>query len=153
MAKPVNVSSNWTLFLKVFFPIFWGVLFGLMTIAFWVIDTPYVGTMPILYFRLLITSFFISGMTVFFFSTMKLKRVEVDEHFVYITNYKDTARYPFHNIEKLETTNYFLFKIGKVYFKTPGIFGPSVSFLVNAFKLEKVLEKRKELAALHQEAK
>ena len=151
MAKPIHISSNWTLFLKVFFPVFWGVLFGLLTIAFWVSDMAYVGPMSIFSFRLLITSFFISGLAVFYFSTMQLKRVEIDEHFVYVTNYKDTARYPFHNIQKIEEVNYFLFKVGKVYFKKPGIFGEKAVFLENSFRIEKLLEKRKDLAALFQE--
>ena len=151
MAKPVNLSTNWTLILKIFFPIFWGVLFGLMTIAFWVSDVPYVGNMSIFNFRLLITSFFLTGLAVMYFSVMQLKRVEVDKDFLYVTNYKDTARYPFHNIKKIEEANYFLFKIVKVYFKTAGIFGQKVVFLANQFRLEKVLEKRKELAALYEQ--
>ena len=153
MAKSVHVSSNWTLFLKIFFPIFWGVLFGLMTIAFWATDMTTVGNMPIFYFRLLITSFFISGIIVLYFSTIQLKRVEIDDHFVYVTNYQKTARYPFHNIKKIETTNYFLFRIGKIHFRTSGMFGPSVVFLANQFRLEKSIESRPELKALYQNVK
>lgn len=151
MAKPVNVSSNWTLFLKIFFPIFWGVFFGAMTIAFWLTDSTSIGNMSIFNFRLLMTSFFITGMLVLYFSLMQLKRVEVNEHFLYITNYKDTARYPFHNVEKLEEANYFLFKIVKVYLKTPGIFGKKMIFLSNSFRLQEVLKKRTELAAVYGE--
>lgn len=89
-------------------------------------------------------------MGVLYFSLMQLKRVEVDEHFVYVTNYKDTARYPFHNIEKLEEANYFLFKIVRVYFKESGMFGKKAIFLSNQFRLKEVLAKRSALAALFQ---
>lgn len=149
MARPTNVSSNWTLFLKIFFPIFWCVFFGALTIAFWLTDSSSVGNMSIFNFRLLMTSFFITGMGVLYFSLMQLKRVEIDEHFVYITNYKETARYPFHNIEKLEEANYFLFKVVKVYLKSPGIFGNKITFLSNSFRLQEVLKKRTELAPLY----
>lgn len=148
MAKPINLASNWTLVLKIFLPILWGTFFGLITIAFWFSDEPSVGPMPINSFRLLISSFFFTGMAVMYFSFMQLKRVEADEHFLYVTNYKDTARYPFHNIEKLEEANYFLFKIVRVYFKEPGIFGQKIIFLVNQFRLQEVLKQQTGLAQL-----
>lgn len=150
MAKPklINLSSNWTLFLKIFFPILWGVFFGLITLTFWVSDRPSVGAMPINSFRLLMSSFFFTGMAVLYFSFIQLKRVEVDEHFLYVTNYKDTARYPFHNIEKVEEANYFLFKIYRVFFKEKGIFGKKVVFLANQFRLMEVMKKRQAIAEL-----
>ena len=149
--RPVHVSSNWTLFLKILFPILWGVFFGLTTIIFWLSKEPSVGSMPIFNFRLLITSFFITGMAVLYFSLMQLKRVEIDDNFLYITNYKDTARYPFHNIEKLEEANYFLFKIVHVHFKEAGIFGKKAVFLSNNFRLKEVLAKRTALGELYQQ--
>jgi len=148
MAKPVNLSTSLTLFLKILFPILWGTFFGLATLTFWFSDEPSVGAMPIGSFRLLMSSFFFTGMAVLYFSFMQLKRVEVDAHFMYVTNYKDTARYPFHNIEKLEEANYFLFKIVRVYFKESGIFGKKVIFLANQFRLQEVLKQREELAKL-----
>jgi len=150
MAKPklINLSSNWTLFLKIFLPILYGVFFGLITIAFWFSDQPSVGAMPINSFRLLMSSFFFTGMAVLYFSFIQLKRVGVDEHFLYVTNYKDTARYPFHNIEKVEAANYFLFKIYRVYFKEKGIFGKKISFLGNSFRIGEVMKKRKAIANL-----
>lgn len=147
--RPINISSNWTLFLKIFFPIFWGVFFGALTIAFWFTKEPAVGSMSISNFRLLLSSFFFTGMAVLYFSFMQLKRVEVDEHFVYVTNYKETARYPFHNISKLEEANYFLFKIVRIHFKESGIFGQKIIFLSNQFRLKEVLVKRSELAAIY----
>lgn len=148
--RPIHVSSNWTLFLKILLPIVWGVFFGLTTIVFWISKEPSVGSISMFNFRLLMTSFFITGMTVLYFSLMQLKRVEVDENFLYITNYKDTARYPFHNIEKLEEADYFIFKTVHVYFKEAGIFGKKVVFLSNQFRLKEVLAKRSVLAALFQ---
>ena len=148
MAKPVNISTKWTLPLKIFLPILWGTFFGLITIAFWFSDAPSVGAMPIGSFRLLISSFLFTGMAVLYFSFMQLKRVEVDEHFLYVTNYKDTARYPFHNVEKLETANYFLFKIVRIYLKESGIFGKKIIFLSNQFRLQELLKQRTELVDL-----
>ena len=152
MAKPINISTNWTLPLKIFLPILWGTFFGLITLAFWFSDAPSVGAMSIGSFRLLMSSFFFTGMAVLYFSFMQLKRVEVDGHFFYVTNYKDTARYPFHNIEKLEEANYFLFKIVRIYFKEKGIFGKKVIFLANQFRLGEVLKQREELAQLFEQA-
>lgn len=148
MARPVNISTKWTLPLKIFLPILWGTFFGLITLAFWFSEEPSVGAMPISSFRLLMSSFLFTGLAVLYFSFMQLKRVEVDEHFLYVTNYKDTARYPFHNVEKLEEANYFLFKIVRIYFKESGIFGKKVIFLANQFRLQEVLKLRTELVDL-----
>ena len=149
MAKPTNISSNWTLFLKIFLPIFWGTFFGAMTLAFWLSKAAYVGDLSINAFRLLMTSFFLTGMAVFYFSVMQLKRVEVDENFIYVSNYKKTARYPFHNIEKIEEASYWLFKIIHLSFKKSGIFGKKVVFLANQFRLLEILEKHAVLEALY----
>lgn len=149
MAKPTHVSSNWTLFLKIFFPVFWGVFFGLTTLAFLFSSEAYIGGMSINKFRLLMFSFFCTGMAVMYFSLMQLKRVEVDNDFVYISNYMKTARYPFHNIEKMEETSYLISKVVHIYFKTPGIFGKKSIFLANQTRIQEVLKKRKEFAALY----
>lgn len=150
MAKPKHVSSNWTLFLKIFFPVFWGVFFGITTLAFLFSKSSYIGGVPINSFRLLMVSFFCTGMAVMYFTMMQLKRVEVDSDFVYVSNYMKTARYPFHNIEKLEETSYLISKVVHIYFKSPGIFGKKAIFLSNQTRLQEVLKKRKELAALYQ---
>jgi hypothetical protein len=151
MAKPINISSNWTLFLKILFPVFWIVFFGLLTIMFWLIKTDSVGGLSIGAFRLLMTSFYLTGLGVMYFSVFQLKRVEVDEAFVYITNYKQTARYPFHNIESLKEANYYFFKAIRLHFKTPGIFGEQVLFLANSDKLSKILKKKKELSDIYEQ--
>ncbi|MEM6317418.1 MAG: hypothetical protein AAF960_07090 [Bacteroidota bacterium] len=153
MSKSANVSSNWTLFLKVFFPVLWGTFFGLVTFAFWMTDLPMVGSMPINSFRLMISSFLFTGLAVLYFSFIQLKRVEVDSHFLYVTNYKKTARYPFHNIKKIEEANYFLFKIVRVFFREPGMFGKKIIFMAHDFRLNEELKKRKELAAIFEEAR
>ncbi len=150
MSKPTNISSTWTLFLKVFLPVFWGIFFGAMTLAFWLSKAAYVGDLSIHAFRLLMTSFFLTGMVVFYLSVIRLKRVEIDDNFVYVTNYRKTARYPFHNIEKLEEVSYWVFKVVHLSFKKSGIFGKKVIFLANSFKLLEILKKNVALEALYE---
>ena len=146
MARPIHLSSNWTLFLKILLPILWGVFFGLLTVAFWVSSLPSIGGLSIWAFRALMTSFFLTGMGVLYFSLIQLKRIEADSEFLYVTNYRRTARYPYHNVEKIEEVNYFLFKVGRVIFQEPGLFGRKVIFLANSYRLEEAFKRFTALA-------
>ena len=148
MNRPINLSSTLTIFLKIFFPIFWLMFFGLALMAFLFSKESYVGGMPILWFRLLMFSFVLTGALVMYFSIMRLQRVEIDKEFFYITNYKKTARYPFHNIEKIEETSYFLFKVFHLYFREPGIFGKKLIFLASGNRLNQALHQVPELNAM-----
>ena len=148
MNRRINLSSSLTIILKIFFPIFWLMFFGLALLAFLFSKESYVGGMPILWFRLLMFSFVLTGALVMYFSIMRLKRVEVDKEFFYVTNYQKTARYPFHNIEKIEEASYFLFKVFHVYFREPGIFGKKSIFLASGNRMNQALQQVPEINAM-----
>jgi len=148
MNRPINISSGLTIILKIFFPIFWLVFFGLALLAFLFSKEAFVGGMPILWFRLMLLSFIVTGAAVMYFSIMRLQRVEIDREFLYITNYQKTARYPLHNVEKLEEVSYFLFKVFRVHLRTPGIFGKTPFFLVSGNRFGRALQEVPELNAM-----
>jgi len=148
MKAPINISSNLTISLKIFFPIFWLMFFGLTFIAFINSTEAYVGGMPINWFRIMLLSFIITGALVMYFSIMSLKRVEVDEGFFYVTNYRKTARYPFHNVEKLEEASYFLFRVFHLTLREPGIFGKKSFFLASNNRFQRALHEVPEINAM-----
>ncbi len=148
MKKPINISSNLTIILKIFFPIFWLMFFGLTFIAFINSTESYIGGMPILWFQIMLGSFVLTGALVMYFSIMRLKRVEIDQGFFYVTNYQKTARYPFHNIEKIEEISYFFFKVFHLVLREPGIFGKKSFFLSSNNRLQQALHEVPELNAM-----
>lgn len=89
-----QVSSNLTLVFKLFFPIFWVVFFGLLTLSAWVVSPESGGALARWDIRLVISAVFLSGVGLLYFSLWKLKRVEMDADFVFATDYFRTVRNP-----------------------------------------------------------
>lgn len=131
-----RVSSNATLFLKIFIPTIWTVFFGAFSIGVWLVEVPYFGPIPALWMKLGLTAFVLLGIAFFYFTFLKLKRVELDELYVYASNYFRTYRYPFHNIEKITESDLTLFHIVRIHLKVPGNFGKKLVFLLDEPMLE-----------------
>jgi hypothetical protein len=141
-----RISSNTTLFLKVFLPTFWIVFFGVFTLAIWLLDTPYFGSIPARWMRLGLTTFFLGGIAILYFTLIQLKRVELDELYVYASNYFKTYRYPYHNIEKITERDLWIFHLVHIHLKTPGKFGKKLTFLLDELMFKDFLEKKPEAA-------
>jgi hypothetical protein len=140
-----RISSNATLLLKIFFPTFWIVFFGVFTIAVWVMDFR-VGGLPHGAFKLGWTLFFTICTTVFYFTVFQLKRVELDDLYVYASNYVKTYRYPYHNVEKMTERNMGLFHLMNIHLKVPGKFGKRITFLLDEAMLTDFFEKNPTIA-------
>jgi len=135
-----RVSSNLTLFYKFFIPVFWTVFFGAVTLAVIFSDYAYVGTIPRSTFQIMVVTFFLSGIVMFAFTLLRLKRVEMSPDFIYVTNYFKNYRYPYHNIEKLEISSFFLFHTASLYLRQPGSFGRKVTFVASYYRLRDFLD-------------
>jgi hypothetical protein len=136
----VHVSSNLTLVFRIFIPTFWLAFFGLFTIAVFVLDTSYFGNIPAFLFRVGTVAFYIIGSFLIYFSLLKLKRVEMDEWFVFATNYFKTYKYPWHNVERLEERDLIIFQLVTVHLKEPGSFGKRLLFLASRKRFRLFLE-------------
>jgi hypothetical protein len=123
-----RVSSIWTFFLKIVLPIIWVVFIGSLTaVGFFVQE----ASVQMGGLRYLLLACLAIGSVLLFFTLMSLKRVEVDQHFVYVNNFFKMYRYPYHNIESITTNKYAFVKIGKLRFKQAGHFGKSVFFILS----------------------
>jgi len=136
---PQQVSSSTTLFWKVFFPLFWIVFFGVFTLAVWFSGETNFGNIPVDKMRVGMPVFFLCGIIFLYFTVLQIKRVEMDDMYLYATNYFKTYRYPYHNIEQMEELNYGLFRLMRVHFKEKSSFGKRISFLVSKSRLQKFL--------------
>ena len=141
-----RISSNATLFLKIFIPTLWIVFFGLFSVAIWLVDVPYFGPLPAMWLKLGLTLFLVLGIGFFYLTLLQLKRVELDELYVYASNYFNTYRYPYHNVEKITERDLALFHIVRIHLKTPGKFGKKMTFLLDETMFKDFLEQHPETA-------
>ncbi len=148
-----RISSNATLFLKIFIPTFWMVFFGAFTIAIWTVEVPYFGPIPAIWMKLGLTAFLLLGVTLFYLTLLQLKRVELDELYVYASNYYKTYRYPYHNIEKITERDMALFHIVRIHLKVPGNFGKKLTFLLDEAMFQDFLNKYPDVAVTMAELK
>ena len=136
-----RISSNATLFLKIFIPTFWTVFFGAFTIAVLAVDVSYFGPVPAIWMKIGLAAFLLLGVAFFYFTFLRLKRVELDEHFIYASNYLKTYRYPYHNVEKITERDLGLFHIVQIHLKVPGNFGKKLTFLLDEAMFQDFLNK------------
>ena len=124
-----RVSSNLTLALVIFLPILWITFFGAFTLAIWVYKMDYYGSLPGATLRFGMLGFVLTGLVIFFFTTWRLKRVEVDNEYLYVTNYFKHVRYPLEQIANFEVKDWRLFKVVSVRLPGKGSFGQNIVFL------------------------
>lgn len=141
-----RVSTSATLFLKFFIPTFWIVFFGATAVALFLSPQASFGRIPMGAMRIGIVVFFLLGTFALYWALMRLKRVELDPDFVYVTNYFKTFRYPYHNVEKMEESDYLFFRSMHIYFKEQGTFGKKVTFVVSQKRLDDFLKEYPEVA-------
>jgi hypothetical protein len=125
-----RLSSSLTLLVKFFIPVFWMCFFGAFTVAVWVTDED-VGPLAFMEFRVGLTLFFVVGSLVLLFTLLRLKRVETDGKYLYVTNYFRTARYPFALISKVRLTGFSFLPVAFVRLQSAGIFGRRFFFLAS----------------------
>lgn len=126
-----QVSSNLTLMLRLFFPVLLGVFFGALTIYFWVDRRAFYGPLDGTAVRLAMTAFYLGMMVFFLLTVWRLRRVEMNRDWVYVTDYFRQARYPWANIAAVKETSLGIFRIVRVRFHAPGSFGESALFVAS----------------------
>jgi hypothetical protein len=60
---------------------------------------------------------------------LRLKRVEVDDQFVYVSNYFRSYRYPWEDIDRLGKQDFIVLQFIHIRLKAPGSFGRTMTFL------------------------
>ena len=152
MIHPKRISSSFTLFLFMFVPVFWLVFFGAFAIASFVYSDE-MAFFQTTGYKIGIVIFYITGAFFLYFTLLRLKRVEIDESFVYVTNYFKTYRYPFHNIESVTETNLLLFKLCTIRFGEKGSFGRKIHFLESRIKFQLALQEFVDLKIIYEKSK
>ena len=125
----VRLSSNLTLFFKLFIPTGWVSFFGLFTLVIFVVDTTDKPLLASTVFRLSFLAFFLIFFAIIYFTIFQLKRVEHKEGDIYVTDYFKTIKLPIENIHRISTLNLIIFKVVWFHLKTKGVFGKRIPFI------------------------
>jgi len=139
--KMNRLSSNSTLMLKLFIPIFWIVFFGAFAFASYVanpIEAPQIANKT---FRIQSTIFVAIGIIFFALTFFRLKRVDADDKYIYISNYFKTYRYPTDTIDSIVIYNHLVLKAAHLTFKGRSSFGKKVIFIPYMINLNEFAEK------------
>ncbi len=137
----IRLSSNLTLFFKIFLPTFWIVFFGAMTIAIIISEGRSILPVDHMTEIIIVSSFFIAFLALQYFTIMQLKRVEIDSDNLYVSNYFNSFRYPIEDIEKIYKVDLLLFKLLRIEFKDKTRFGKKISCLLKEAYLKDYVSK------------
>lgn len=101
----IRISSSFTLVLSIFIPVFWFVFFGSLCLFFVLQDPedlPFSNPRPIKLGFIAFYLFF--GFCIYYF-LFQLRRVELDDSHIYITNYFKTIKLPLDQVDTFSTVH------------------------------------------------
>jgi hypothetical protein len=136
-----RLSSNATLVLKIFFPVFWTTIMAGFAVVAWLVEPNKFGGLDMSSLRWGATFTLIVGVASFLVLTWPLKRVETDGERVYVSNYFRTAFYRWdQDIESLKEFRFLFFRIGVIELNGIGSFGRKMRFVMSRRLVEKFRE-------------
>lgn len=126
-----RVSSSLTIILRIAFPTMWAAfVISLVVLLSWSIGGRVnIFSNPIV----LIGLFLIIACGIAFIKLIlwKLYRVDMDDKYVYVSNYFRTYKYPFQDIESIKGISFAPNRIYKIQLKSKGSFGSAIYFLAS----------------------
>lgn len=126
-----RLSSNSTLFLKIFVPVFWTTVVLLITLVLWFAPEIYFGGLPLASLRWAMLLVLLTGSISFWLFFWPLKRIEADGEYVYASNYFKTARYSWSkDVATIHEQRFLIFRIGVLELNGVGAFGQRMHFLI-----------------------
>ncbi|GAB4487468.1 MAG: hypothetical protein OHK0019_02530 [Saprospiraceae bacterium] len=142
--KTVMLSTNGTLFWRVFVPIFGTVFISGFLLAFVLTDEEdFYLPFPVLWIRLFLF-FVLAGWVWWIRGTLwRLKRVDADDTHLYVTNYWTTVRYPWQDVARIEEKKRLSRRVVNFWLRAPGRFGQVISFLPSSFFDEWMSERKR----------
>ena len=142
-----QVSSNLTLFYRLFVPVFFGVFLGALVVFAWTHPQAYYGSLRGDYLRVGVTALLAGLLALTYFTLWRLRRVEMGREWVYVTDYFRQARYPWSNVESVRETPLGLLRLVRVRFHAAGTFGSTALFVASASRWRMFKEEQSERLA------
>lgn len=136
-SRQAQLSSNSTLFWRVFVPIFGTViLIGFASGIVFTAEEELYLPFPVLWARLAVVVMVVAWIFLISKTFWRLKRVDADDAFLYVTNYWTTVRYPWADVLRFEEKKRLGRRIVNIWLRAPGRFGQKISFLPGSHFME-----------------
>ena len=135
-----HLSSSWTIFLRLFIPVFWMVFFGSFAAAIFIYRDEMGPVLGQPFAPWIFLACYLSGIAFIYLTFWRLYRVDADDAFFYVTNYFKTYKYPFHQIVQIEEQALGSFPLLSLHFSRKFSFGKNIWFIANKKKLQLFLE-------------
>lgn len=126
-----RVSSNFTLFLKIFAPTLWFSFFTLGTITIFLSSQDTVPLFHNPYFRWPWVAIYLSFIVLLYFTVIQLRRVEIGPKHLLISNYLKTLTCYVSDANRFKISDWLLFKTATIYFDHHTSMGKSSTFLIS----------------------
>lgn len=126
-----RVSSNLTVFFKLFLPTVWIVFFTIFTISIFTIDgqsLPFL-TSPVFKYPFLLV--YLLFFALIYFTIIQLKRVEMGSDCYFVSNYLKTYRLVYEDIESVSIIPLGRLQVITFRLKAKGSFGKKITFLAS----------------------
>ncbi|HQX45096.1 MAG: hypothetical protein IPP06_18210 [Saprospiraceae bacterium] len=127
-----RISSNATLFFVIFLPTFWLVFFGSLGLGLWMSSAEDISFTSASLLKIVYLILFLGFGTIIYFTLLRLKRIEIDSNYLYITNYLKTIKVPFSEVNDLHVKSLFFRSVGRITFNYKTFFGKKIYFLCNS---------------------
>jgi hypothetical protein len=144
-----QISNSWSLFWRIFFPTFFIVFFGLGNLVFWFVNVDNFGHTNLHAMRLLFGIILLSGLLFFYKVLWRLKRVDIDETHLYVSNYFKAARYTFDQIQQIKEQKLLGRRVVNISLVGRGVFGISFSFLPDRVRYDQFCKNNPQLQSLY----
>jgi hypothetical protein len=142
-----RLSSNLTLFFKVFLPIMWLVIFGSTTLAFFAGRSAGMGFEAPWSLKLAMLLIFLSGAAFLYFTLLNLKRVEMGPDGAFVSNYFTHLQYKIEDVESITVTSFLLLSVATLRLKSAGTFGQNIRFIPSGSNFRPFWDAHPELKA------
>ena len=126
-----RVSSQLTIFIRIALPTIWfTTIISLFVLLIWSVQgKAQIFANPIIWIGMI--AILALGYAFTKLILWRIYRVDMDERFVYVSNYFKTFKYPFSDIESIRTSSLLPGRVFIIKLKSKGSFGQKISFLAS----------------------
>ncbi|MFZ1705817.1 MAG: hypothetical protein WAT79_15840 [Saprospiraceae bacterium] len=142
-----RVSSNFTIFFKLFLPTFWGVFFGMFALFVVFYNNSELVIFQNTTVKITICLTYFAFFTLLYFTIFQLKRVEFGLKEYHVSDYFTTYRLIYEDIESVKEINILGWLLIVIKLKGKGSFGKRFFFLANKFLYHSFLDENPALAS------
>lgn len=137
----IRLSSSLTLGFALFFPVFWFVLFGCLTLFILALDPEDLPISNPVVFKLCLTLGFLFFGFLIYKGPMKLKRVEIENDQLFVTNYFKTITFDLQHVTNINVQPILGLTLVTLKLDYKSSFGKKIRLLSDSHRVKYLLDK------------